>query len=350
MLGSAASHNRPSPASPDLSVMASSTGTPNSSAKRRRQGSSALAKGVDILLEGSSSKDRAYILACLDSRPQLLPFIASMLRDGDIDRALQRRNQQQIAAVLGNKLGAKVKKHRHLSPKFVDKAIETLAGRKVFDDAADGKARNAPTASKKLEVLMFALHTLPDTALPTGHKHDRYEGALLKVMASRHTAMGERIKGLSWEKFDDIGFWGWAPSTPTIVQCKLDPSLKLRLPFAADFMKALKGVHIKANYDLASAALTATADGFSQALAPLLATQNPQHKWASTSADYADKHAADEFADVAMPEPPASPGVGGHAPSESSGAAGTADIEALVNAAGDLPTHAHSAESAEGES
>lgn len=289
---------------PQIDSMASSSAASGGQAKKRRQsGTSLVNKGMDNLLEGSMQKDRQYIISCLDDRPQLLPLVASMLRDGDIDRALQRRKLADLVAVLGNKLGSKVKKHRNLPSRFVDKALNALVGTALFgDEAAEQPAPpgGMPSAARRLEVLLFGLGTTADTPLPKGHAHSEYEGPLLKVMDRRHSDMGNRLKGVTLAQFAAIGYWSWSSSDPTNVKSQVRAGVVVKLPYAAQFMLALEGARIEKNHMEHGANLISTREGFCQGLGPLIATQIPKAQLPEIPADYEYAEAADEFKDVSM--------------------------------------------------
>ena len=82
--------------------------TPTSEAKRRRSTRSAVEHGVDVLMESGVHQTRAYIIAELDRRPEeVTHFIADMLRDGEVEKAIERKRSASVRLVLGLKLQPK---------------------------------------------------------------------------------------------------------------------------------------------------------------------------------------------------------------------------------------------------
>ena len=66
--------------------------TVTASDKRRKIAKSQQATGADNLLSSAADKSRTYILKSLEgeSRDDLAGLIADMIRDGDLDKALER--------------------------------------------------------------------------------------------------------------------------------------------------------------------------------------------------------------------------------------------------------------------
>ena len=159
--------------------------TPGSD-KKRRVSQSDLNRGLDHMLERSIDKDADYVDSVIRGKFDLSAFVASMLRDGEIQDALQRRGEAALTRALGRKMPPRSKKFKNLSKTFAVELVELIKESKLFgdDEEVDIDADAIKTA------VAVALRVTLDTNLPKEHDHPEYEGTLRLVLLQRARDVG----------------------------------------------------------------------------------------------------------------------------------------------------------------
>lgn len=82
------------------SEMAAQQSTPGSS-KKRKLGGRAVETGVDRMLVSGAESDLRYITRELESKPKVLAEVARLLRDGELEKAIARKETVAVQAPIG---------------------------------------------------------------------------------------------------------------------------------------------------------------------------------------------------------------------------------------------------------
>lgn len=262
--------------------------------------------GLDNILENQEQRDFNYITKCLKDRPKLYGILASMLRDGEIDRALARREQKDIRSQLGRPIGARSKVMKHLAPRLWFSLFQAL--KQLGEDQSFEPDGAEPLNSRQvMSFCLLALNCTEDTPLPRSHAHPEFEGPLLAVLTARATRIGNRLADLVYANRDSFGWAIFDPELPTQVSIRTFASppgapqlIIVQLPFVVEFMRGLT-VTIKNNCKLQDITLVDDGAGFCQSIWPLLQRQHPNHGLDQGATPFELPDAADAFASIAVP-------------------------------------------------
>lgn len=278
--------------------------------------------GLDNILENQEQRDHSYIVRCLKERPKLNGVLASMLRDGEIDRALARREQKEIRQQLGRPIGARAKLMKHVAPRVWTTllgALKNIPEGGFFEPAG----QEAMSARQYFMFCLLAMNCTEDTPLPKSQPHADFEGPLIAVFTARARNIGDRLQDLVYANHDYFGWVSFDTDRPAQVMVKTfatsadaPRTLTVLLPYAVEFMQNLT-VHIVNNCKLKEVTLVDDSAGFSQLVWPLLQRQHPQHGLDQSPVPFEIPEAAAAFASIELPnEKDASPsgsGFGGAA-------------------------------------
>lgn len=83
-----------------ISLAASTMGllsTPTSS-KKRKVGGRAVETGVDRMLSSGAESDLKYVTKELEDKPEVLAEVARLLRDGELEKAIRRKQTAAVQA------------------------------------------------------------------------------------------------------------------------------------------------------------------------------------------------------------------------------------------------------------
>ena len=170
----------------------------------RKRSRASLEGAVDNLLDGGINKTIEFVTNELKSRPhEVASFLANMLRDGEIEEALERKKAK--AAVLGDlvplrKGGTKLK---HMGRRFDKEMIEELVGKAAWSDEHVEILRPVK-APQMCAILGVALQQHGETLVPTTHAYAKYEGPLKAVLRERGEAMQNRLRGKTAQQMVDL--------------------------------------------------------------------------------------------------------------------------------------------------
>lgn len=92
-------------------------------------------KGLDIIINSTASSDVRYCASILEGDVELAVFCASMLRDGELQKALSRKKQGSLKRKLGRQLPDRCNRFRGLPKKFCEQVVSAILDRELFDDA-----------------------------------------------------------------------------------------------------------------------------------------------------------------------------------------------------------------------
>lgn len=273
--------------------------------------------GLDNILENQEQRDYAYIMRSLKDRPKLNGILASMLRDGEIDRALARREEKEVRVQLGRPIGARSKAMKNLAPRVWTSLFRTLKNIPENEYFEPANAEVLP-ARQTMMFCLFAMNCTEDTPLQRSHAHSDFEGPLHAVFVARARNYGDRLADLVYANRDTFGWATFDPEAPTTVtirsfaQASAAPKVfSIRLPFTAEFMKYLQ-ISVVNNCKLRDITLVDDTAGFSQAVWPLLQRQHPDHGLDQDSTAFEIPDAAAAYASIELPTAKdSSPGAAG---------------------------------------
>lgn len=70
------------------------------SGKKRKMGGRAIEAGVDRMLVSGAESDLRYVTRELESKPEVLAEVARLLRDGELEKAIDRKKTAAVQAPL----------------------------------------------------------------------------------------------------------------------------------------------------------------------------------------------------------------------------------------------------------
>ena len=192
----------------------------HSTPKRARQSESSTDGNIDCLILSVADADVKYCVTVLSGNSELAAFCASMLRDGQLQKALDRKKQSSMQVKLGKVLPDRCKKFRGLPKKFCLNALMSITGDKLFDDDAadaEGQGDSFVADQKSLtRLLAYACKVTTDTELPKTHQFNKHEGPTMCVLLARARQVdaAQRLQGLNNANFRHLVHCrGCAPNT-----------------------------------------------------------------------------------------------------------------------------------------
>lgn len=206
----------------EFTVSESATTTPQS--KRRRQTTSAIEQSLSNTLESQRGRDIKYITETLEAGgTPLIQYIASLLRDGVLQRAMDKAGEAPTPARLGRKLPAKVRKLKALPFLFKREVVISLVG--CFADPPQAQpGQDEPLGADEVlrdgeqvnTLLRFALNADLDMPIPSTHAGAGFERPLMAVLQKRASLMGNRLWSLSAQDISqgNFGYFSWNRATP----------------------------------------------------------------------------------------------------------------------------------------
>lgn len=228
----------------------------SSAKKRRRVSARHEEQAILTSLAASESRDYDYISDTLKARPDLTTYIARLLRDGALDKALNSRSQPIVPDTLGKKLPPRCKRLRNLAPKFVTTLLDDFAGAQItVPSNADGSLGKPLGRELQLEMLQFALHASLDTPLPTQHRSAGYEGPLQSVLRRRYIDMGGRLRGKTANDFKNgnFGYFVWSPTDA--IRVTLLTGEKVSLNISVDFISQVSDWRVQDGWKVETSTL-----------------------------------------------------------------------------------------------
>ena len=258
--------------------------------------------GANLLdmFDGVEKQDLAFVVNGFKKSPSLLPWIASLMREGVLLRSLSMKMEGTQPMALGRKLPPKCKRLRNLSPRFWE-----LLWVNIWATAEDFQLKeNKLTVEEHQSLAEWGLRVVLDAFIPSSHKAACYEGPLIAVLVARHVAVGSPFAGLTMSKVlkKIIGYFhlghGFAESGEVIVNGRKGLTISAVSSEVARSTDDWKLEEIT-NFD---ARLVSANLSFSQGLFTLLHRQHP-----SVAEEYGAHDDAFEYPDAAdsFPDPKA---------------------------------------------
>ena len=169
--------------------------------KKKQASKSQVERGTLDLFSDVEQADVKYILKSLAKSPQLVPWLASLMRDGALEQVLRRKLVGEQPAELGRRLGDKVKRFRNLAPRFWN-----LLWVSVFNEPPSTEKRDRLTLEQHQALAEWALRVKLDGPLLGCHKSSGFEGPLLAVFKARHEQCGRLLADVTPAKVQAFEF------------------------------------------------------------------------------------------------------------------------------------------------
>lgn len=128
-------------------------------------------QGAIDLFNDVEKSDLQFIMKGFEKAPQLVPWLASLMRDGVLEKTLRVKLAGDQPVQLGKKLGEKMKRFRNLPPRFWGLLWLNLWKQAPGPDSKDCKM----TLEKHQNLAEWALRINMSGGIPEGHKASQYE-------------------------------------------------------------------------------------------------------------------------------------------------------------------------------
>ena len=172
----------------------------------------------------------------------MVPYLASMLRNGTLKKAIQVMCEHDVQIELGKKLGSKCRRMLNLSRRFkrdITKLVMTLVPQgqeppAILDEDAQADEEQK---WKDLEdedvnnIFNYAFGASDHVDLPSQHCHSSYEGPLTCVLIERYKFCKYRMFNFD---VDSIRQWGYFD-----YPCKGQPSTKVYCTLSGTYAEVM---------------------------------------------------------------------------------------------------------------
>lgn len=161
------------------------------------------ASALDLFNDVEKS-DLNFLMRGFQANSSLVPWLASLMRDGILEKTLRLKQVGAQHTELGKKIPEKCRRLKNLPPRYW-----SLLWLNLWKEPPSEKRADRLTAEENLGLAQWALRLSPDALLPTNHKSSSYEGPLLAVMKARHEALGCRLQKFTTAAFKrgDYGYF-----------------------------------------------------------------------------------------------------------------------------------------------
>jgi hypothetical protein len=263
------------------------------------------ASSADNMVNNSLELDRAYILRELDTRPSIRGTIATMIRDGEIDRAVMRSQYKYVTERLGKPLSIKCKKLRHVRAGMWRELFRIMVGQEEGQFEPDD---TEPLTDQMVrDFCLFGLGKGLDTPLPTKHVASSFEGPLFLVLLAEAKERKDRLQYVS---FANHSSFGWVEYDQEKTPCKVTVGrnaggevYELTLRESEARMRGMTVV-ISSNLFLDDVQMKDEEEGWSQSIIRLLMKQHPNHTLTQNDDAFDHPSAADVFTDMDLKNVP----------------------------------------------
>jgi hypothetical protein len=148
------------------------------------------------LFNDVEKSDLAFLMRGFGSNPELVPWLASLMRDGVLEKTLHAKLVGGQHIELGKKLPEKSKRLRNLPPRFFN-----VLWLNLWKDAPSLARADKMSMEDHVGLAQWSLRLTADSEIPIEHKSSEYEGPLLAVFKARHCEVGSRLQDFTTEKF-----------------------------------------------------------------------------------------------------------------------------------------------------
>jgi hypothetical protein len=248
-----------------LVAVMSNGGTP----KKRRICEDSAFEGVAKALAKGCEVDKNFIMEQMDNVPGLTSHLASMLRGGTIQKALNRAAAGSASLELGRKIDSKILQIRCLSRKFKWSFFSSH-----FKIHAEDQEAWDHTEDRVIDhLIQYALACVDKCALPTEHEHPDYEGPMLAVLMHRAAIVKRPVKNLDATNAGAFGIFTYDDKRPTVIGCRTSASVAI-LPMTTELLAMATDWEIEDNHSPFKACFKSKFLGAQQLVAPLFVAQH----------------------------------------------------------------------------
>ena len=247
------------------SVGAPAAATPQ---KRRKVSQKIVDSGVDHLLDNTEDKDRVYINKMLDEKHHsVTSFLAGMLRDGEVEKALERKQQTQVMHLLGPKMPDRLQGFllKHFTRRYCRELVDLFIGSNLFPPGE--KSVELCDDETYLGLVMYAIHGIGNMPVPIDHACSGYEEPMKLVHMQRYNQVSQgapRLEGLTPDTTNDYVHYKRDPEDVTMVNLTLRPDCRIELPWTCQTIQKYSDWKLEEAYCYSSASIRSRAGGMNQ--------------------------------------------------------------------------------------
>jgi hypothetical protein len=265
--------------------------------KRRKTSIHQCHTAADNLLTSASDKSRTYIVHSLqgEENDELASLIADMLRDGDLNKALDRKRMSGKMRALGPLLPVNKKGQttwKMLGRRFDRELVELLVGKSLF--GKDESSLKLISGQRYNQLVCFAMHQHPDTEIPCSHSHAQHENPLKAVCLLRYEAMGKRLVGLTKHTIQQLGHFLWKASSPLQLSTPV-LGVAVKIPMTMAEYGEADDWKVQDSWNLKTSMFVSEKAGRVQRVLPLLTKQHQQLNIVDEGLSFEYAKAADHF-------------------------------------------------------
>lgn len=258
-------------AAPILSTMA---GCAAKASKKRALTPAESAQAFGRLIDNQASADMKFIISELEQGPQeLIPYLATLLRDKVLHRAVAEHQAAPLSKELGKKLPSKCSKLKNI-PLSIKVSFIKGECKEVLEWHA---SEREPLKKDELDHLLeFALGLDLNAALPSGQPC-QHAGPLLQVLQGRAAAVGKRLSTMTRQKYMNKQ-WGYVKDHSedwSKLTLFTGEELTGVIPDRASFVKDIR---LEDNHSL-KVALVCHEHGYQQSLLPAMKKVMVDQAW-----------------------------------------------------------------------
>ena len=250
------------------------------------------------MFDGVEKTDLQYLINGFKKSPSLVPWVASLMRDGQLLKALSIKTEGAQPMALGKKMAGKFKRFRNLPRRFWELTWVNL---KIAPADAFVEKENKFILEVHQALAEWIFRLMMDALLPSQHKAAQYEGPLIAVLLSRNKAVGSRCADLSLARIKQgiFGYFYIPPDFATTGEIIVQGGKGMKIKVVAvEIAESVDDWIIEENTNF-DCRLVSPQLQFGQGLFCLLFTQHPETKKLYPEHDDAFEfpNAADGFPD-----------------------------------------------------
>ena len=272
---------------PTSMALAPADGAVKTATKGRKRSMGHMETTLSATLQSGRGRDIAFICQTLEAydTDQLAQYIASLLRDGMLQRAMLKACAQPLPASLGRRFPSKCVRFASFPPRYKRHVVNMLTAEPlVYQHGDPEELAELLTDSLFNQLFVFGLGVDLRTERPTERACADYEGPIAVVLALRADGFGNRLKNITKATLlsKDWGYVSWSRDVPT--QAAFFNGRVIQIPIGDCVVRDARGLTIENNHST-DVALVDHQIGYAQALAPLLKRQhgvefqNPHEKF-----------------------------------------------------------------------
>lgn len=264
---------------------------------KKRKSSAVNEVAFDTVVESTHHRDVAYVSSQIKGDAEMASFLASMIRDGEVQRAIHRNKQSLLSATLGKKLPPRCKRFKQLPKAMCQELVQFFLGRNLVF----GENQSEPTAMAWRTSLCVGLRVTLDTALPSLQCYPEYEGTMKAVLVARGAQVRASVclTTLTEQNIEKFGNYVHNPDGDLKkVTCLFDNMAPITLPFPDSYFSPEFTWEVRNNDSMYEAEITCFEKSTSQGLWSLYQAAYPTGTPAPDNEWFEIPEAAQGFNDV----------------------------------------------------